>query len=234
MNRTIEEKSRFGQFDLSAYRGALQLAKVGMWELDLETGLLHLSDEHIDMLGDINLTNTIPMSEYIERFVYEEDREDLAEVAPKIVLGQWDLQQTELEYRILHAEGYLINVFVKMNFNPLDQKRLWGISQNITTIRMAENELRHTLRMLADLKFALDESTLVTVTDTKGRITYVNEKFCSISGYSKDELIGKAHNITNSGYHSKNFFQICGKPLAAVAFGVEKYVIRKKQGKHIG
>lgn len=68
---------------------------------------------------------------------------------------------------------------------------------------------------LAHLKSAIDEAAIVAITDRRGLITYVNEKFCSISKYSRAELLGKTHQIINSKLHPPEFFAEMWKTISA-------------------
>jgi PAS domain S-box-containing protein len=89
-----------------------------------------------------------------------------------------------------------------------EEGELRGFSQvtrDITARKEAEEALRSSLRQLADLKAALDESAIVAITDERGKITYVNDKFCEISKYYREELLGQDHPIFNSDYVPKEF-----------------------------
>ncbi len=81
------------------------------------------------------------------------------------------------------------------------------LQQEIQERQQAETALRETFQSLEFQKFALDQSAIVAITDRQGSITEINDPFCQISQYSRDELIGQNHRIINSGFHPPEFFR---------------------------
>ncbi|MFM7578704.1 MAG: PAS domain-containing protein, partial [Microcystaceae cyanobacterium] len=88
----------------------------------------------------------------------------------------------------------------------------------VTALKQAENQLqilnqdlekqvRQRTQEIWDFKLALDESALVAITDAQGVITYVNDRFCEMSGYSREEFLGRTHRLVKSGEHPPAFYR---------------------------
>jgi hypothetical protein len=70
----------------------------------------------------------------------------------------------------------------------------------------AQEQLQASLKELSDFRYALDQGAIVAITDRVGMLTEVNDRFCEMSGYSREELLGQNNRLLNSGYHSRQFF----------------------------
>jgi PAS domain S-box-containing protein len=111
-------------------------------------------------------------------------------------------------------DGTTIFVASRWVLERAEPPRILETNTDISERRRSEEELRESLRELADLKFALDESSIVAFTDQRGRITYVNDKFCEVSKYSREELVGHDHRIINSSYHPKEYIRDLWRTIA--------------------
>ncbi len=94
----------------------------------------------------------------------------------------------------------------------------------------SNNEKKEALENLAEQQFALDQHANVSITDIKGRITFINNRFCEISGYSSEELLGRSHHLIKSGYHDKKFYTALYQEISAGNVWQGEFCNRAKDG----
>jgi PAS domain S-box-containing protein len=108
---------------------------------------------------------------------------------------------------------------------PLEVLVVWMTAGLVTYYRLtisrwteqssqADAALRESVTRLEEIRYAIDQAAIVAATDQRGLITYANDKFCEISGFSRDELLGQDHRIINSGFHPKEFFRDLWRTIA--------------------
>ncbi|WP_180028930.1 bifunctional diguanylate cyclase/phosphodiesterase [Acinetobacter sp. YH16032] len=91
-------------------------------------------------------------------------------------------------------------------------------------------QLEKIVKDLENYKVAIDAHSIVAITDARGVITHVNEKFCNISQYSYEELVGSTHKIINSGYHPRSFFKYMWKAISSGEIWKGEICNRAKNG----
>ncbi|MDO6433371.1 PAS domain S-box protein [Flavitalea sp. BT771] len=116
------------------------------------------------------------------------------------------LKEEEL---IPQDDGIHTYISVKSTMNDASGRpyAIFGISTDITELKGVEENLRKTLKEVSDYKLALDEASIVAITNQKGIITHVNDNFCRISKYSAEELLGQDHRLINSVYHPAEYIR---------------------------
>ncbi|HEY9749420.1 MAG TPA: PAS domain S-box protein [Allocoleopsis sp.] len=94
----------------------------------------------------------------------------------------------------------MISGYIGVRFDVTERKQA---EERLQTLALAQVSL---VQEIKNRQSVLDEAAIVSETDRKGNITFINDKFCEISGYSREELLGQNHRIVNSSHHPKSFF----------------------------
>lgn len=140
---------------------------------------------------------------------------------------------------ILSAERLLgVIVFYLPHGKERNEEEIAFITRAATVIALMielhrkEGELEKSNRELGWQKAGLDEHAIVSITDAKGLITYANDKFCKISGYEREELLGQNHRLLKSGQHTTEFYKGLWRTIASGKVWHGEFKNRTKVGDH--
>lgn len=199
--KIIEEKTSHLKKITYNLQNAEKLAGLGNFSWNIKSKKLELSEQLIELC---NLYNVNKNSTILEFLSYFENSHSIQSVALRAIKTKEKFRVENI--KIKNDPRYYVLEGMFLDDVENDDTILLGIFQDVTKIKLHELEIRDALETLEYYKNAIDNSAIVSKTDEYGMINYVNDKFCEVSEYSADELIGKQHNIVNSGYHPKEFF----------------------------
>ncbi|WP_442683761.1 bifunctional diguanylate cyclase/phosphodiesterase [Stenotrophomonas sp. JC08] len=185
------------------YRSLVNNMPIGLMQLDTH---LRLCFANPTVEGSLSR----PLAALLGKHIGEIVPVDVALKMHPGLLGALQGERVELDYDFVSpVQGQLHRSFIAIPDRDDDQaiRGVLAIVQDTTERTRARQQLDFAMRETNELRAALDAHAIVAMTDHKGAITRVNDKFCQISQYSREELIGSNHRIINSKRHSKAFFK---------------------------
>ncbi|UNU21583.1 PAS domain S-box protein [Microcoleus vaginatus PCC 9802] len=186
---------------------SLKSGAIASWEWNLGQNTI-LGDERMyELFAVTKPSDACQVYDFWANRLHPDDRIPTETLLHQAVLGQ---AEYDTEYRIVHPDGSLhfIKAYgVVVRDAQSNPQSMIGVNFDISDRKQAELQRQQLIQELSAFKQALDQSAIVVITDREGVISYVNDRFCVVSGYSRDRLIGQTHRLVNSGYHPPAFFQ---------------------------
>ncbi len=192
--------------EITKYFNEIQaISQTGRWELDLLTSKTVWSSEVYNIYK-------IPIGEELDKkdglsYYSIEDQKKLSDMIDESVSmktsfdGEFQFIDNEGTKKWVRSRGYPV---FDSNGNLI---KITGTIQDISNQKESQLELQRYSRDLEVYVKTLNSYALLSKTDLDGNITFVNELFCSRSGYQLNELLGQNHRILSSGFHKKEFFE---------------------------
>ncbi len=205
MTAALEKERRALQDTEQTLRLTHRFAKIITYEWDLRSDKLLASDYYFELLGRPKPDGPLPITEMVADTVHPEDLENLsgALTATRESGKPFDviyrLQHANGSYRWLHTQGDIERDAAGQPF------RVLGVGHDITREKVVQEQLRAALREVEYQKEALDLSTIVSIVDANGTISYVNERFLLTTGYTREEIVGTPHPLIDAEFHGAEF-----------------------------
>jgi PAS domain S-box-containing protein len=187
----------------------LEVTNSGTWEWNFHTGETIFNERWANIIG-YTLEEISPVSiETWEKFAHPDDLKQSNKLLKKFFKGEIDNYECDTRMKHKNGDWVWIRDRGKINEWGADGKPLVmsGIHEDINDRKKIEIALLKSIKELEDYKFALDQSAIIAITDENGIIKSVNDNFCKISQFSREELVGNSHRIIASKFHSKAFFK---------------------------
>lgn len=179
------------------------IAKIGSWKFDLATNDLVWSKAHYSIFELEELSSDKLFAAYRER-IFPED----LEILDNLNIDKLNIDENfKISYRIVLPDNsikHILEIGKPFKNEKGEMIGLQGSIMDVTEKTLAEQKIAEKAKEINDIRSALDESSIVSISDKNGVFSFVNDNFCTISKYAKEELLGKDQRII-SGNLSPDF-----------------------------
>lgn len=220
--RLRDAKNKIAESEWQLSR-VIQASGLGYWDWNYKTGEYVVNVEWLEMLG-LNHNSILSIDDAIN-LIHPKEKANIQQYLEESVRLQ---KPFEGEFRMHHTSDDWIWIQGSGSVVELDIHgevvRICGIYQNISERKKAEEKIKLISRVFTDTHEG------VLITDNKGLVVDVNPAFCEITGYQRQEVLGKSPSILRSGKQSKEFYQDMWSEIEATGYWQGEIWNRKKTG----